>query len=1695
MRNWIIIVLVVLFGIQLSAEWIDIAENRGAELFEHTSYGKELTEIHFSLPGYEIEQVVENGKTYQKITYRNEGEILEVGKPDLPCFTRLIAIPNEGNPVFELVSYEEEILSNIVIYPQQELQSESQSNRTGFTIDESFYAGGNVFPQEKIQIGNPAIMRGLRVVNLTINPFQYDPQNQELTVIKNIDVVVRVQDRGGENPVQRKMKLSRAFEPLYKATVLNYDSIVSREDNFQDPSYLFIHTDNHAIDDELAALTEWKHQKGFEVSTHSVNNGTSFSTIKSYIQDAYDNWENPPEFICLLGDASGNFNIATDYSNGGEGDQGYVRLDGTDILADALIGRLSFEQESELQTIVSKILNYEKVPYMGQTDWYTKAVLVGDPSASGTSCIDTKQHVKEIMLQYNQDFEFNEYYSGNYSSGMTTSINAGVSYLNYRGFAGMSGFDNSSINNLNNGYMLPIAVFPTCDTGTFASGWEPSRSEKFIRAGSPGQPKGAVAAYGTATLSTHTCFNNIVDAGTYYGIFSDHIFNMGGALNRGKVALYTNYPYLTGSYVTDFSYWNSLMGDPGMEIWTGIPQDLVVSHDTQIGLGSNIIAVNVKDSNNQPIEGAWVTALLGDDDIFATGYTDSNGDIILEIYAQDTGSASLTVTNHNFIPYLGSFDVGQADRFVNIFDYEIDDDNVGDSSGNDDGIINPGETIELKVSLKNFGTSTANDVAAEIDSNDDYITISDDTEDYGAIAAGTSAYSADDFDFSVDSNVLGGMEINLAFTIEDNNNTWIDYLSIPVEGASLVISDYSFPNNPNGIFEPGETTELTVTIENPGTVDASDIYGTLVLNENWFTISDDEGSFGNVTAAGQATNNSNTFEVTAVSQIIIGSQFVGEVRLYNASGYDNITTFTFTVGEASVTDPLGPDTYGYYCYDDGDTGYYNVPSYSWVEINNIGTDLNLSDQGQTGDTEDISDLPITFRFYGVEYNSLTVCSNGWIAPGQSGSTSFMNWQIPGPQGPNPMIAAFWDDLKTASGDVFYNYDSAQNYLVIEWDNMQNEHTNHEETFQVILYDSNYYPTSTGDSEIKFQYKVFNNTDVGAYPSNHGQYCTVGIEDHTGRRGLEYTFNDSYPTQAKQISNETAILFTGPPIESEEPYLVLGGLTLNDTNGNGQADYAETVNFDVLLNNIGNQPANNVSAVISSSDVNISITQNTSNYNAINGSSLGTNITAFAFDVAEDCPDGHIVPFVIDITSDEDNWQLNFTIELNAPLIVFNAIVVDDGDNNILDPGETADIYVSFENTGGAEAYNVEAVISESDQYITLNSATYSFNIVTSGSICTAEYNVTAETNAPIGHVADISWIFSGDYNYSSNGIFPIVISQIPVLMNEDFSGTFPPDGWSIGGENNWHQSMSNMSGGTAPEAQFMWGYNNRTIERLIGPTMNTVGNSSLDLTFQHAAEGWDMYTLKVQTTSDGSTWNDAWSITPNFIPPEEVSITIDTPDVGSANFQLAFVFDGELWSLWHWSIDNVHLEGGQIVQLGFIEGTVSISGGSGNVEDAVITAGEYVTSPNASGLYSIPIPEGTYDMTTELEGYETSTQENISVTANQTTIVDFDLIQTGSDDIIIPKETALLGNYPNPFNPSTTIKFALKENSQVNLEIYNVKGQKVKTLVNNKMDAGIHQVVWNGMDNKGKHVSSGIYFYRMKAGVNYTGTHKIIMLK
>ncbi len=133
------------------------------------------------------------------------------------------------------------------------------------------------------------------------------------------------------------------------------------------------------------------------------------------------------------------------------------------------------------------------------------------------------------------------------------------------------------------------------------------------------------------------------------------------------------------------------------------------------------------------------------------------------------------------------------------------------------------------------------------------------------------------------------------------------------------------------------------------------------------------------------------------------------------------------------------------------------------------------------------------------------------------------------------------------------------------------------------------------------------------------------------------------------------------------------------------------------------------------------------------------------------------------------------------------------------------------------------------------------------------------------------------------------------------------------------------------------------------------------------------------------------------------------------------------------------------------------------------------------------LPQGTYYASIQ-------TVDGSFIGSAFTEEISFEITVTDSDEDMIPLVTKLQGNYPNPFNPTTLINFSLKEDTDVSIYIYNMKGQKVKTLVQGELKADSYSIIWNGKDDSNSSVASGIYFYKMDAG-NYKATKKMTLLK
>ncbi len=350
-------------------------------------------------------------------------------------------------------------------------------------------------------------------------------------------------------------------------------------------------------------------------------------------------------------------------------------------------------------------------------------------------------------------------------------------------------------------------------------------------------------------------------------------------------------------------------------------------------------------------------------------------------------------------------------------------------------------------------------------------------------------------------------------------------------------------------------------------------------------------------------------------------------------------------------------------------------------------------------------------------------------------------------------------------------------------------------------------------------------------------------------------------------------------------------------------------------------------------------------------------------------------------------------------------------------------------------------------------------------------------------------------------------------FSEDFESGDLSTGWSTegistdtSGSTPGYFTVSDYSSDTfAPYGTYhagLWWSNSAQDEWLITPEFSCGANTSITWSCV-AYEGStynDHYYLKV-SDDGGDTWEAVWdasALTGAAWNYYDHDYTIDLSDYNGSDITLAWnCVDGDSQGLWYvFFVDNItvtsgdtviHFDGSDLTQESRSSKTNKVQI---NHRDRallgykIVRGGEVIVELQSDREYfDLNRPSGTWTYFVYAV-YSTGDAEP--------------LVYSGivsNDDVVVPEySTELVGNCPNPFNPQTSINFSLAEPGKVTIDIYNIKGQKVRSLVNDKYDQGNHKVVWNGTDDTNRGVGSGIYFYKMKSG-RYTSTKKMILLK
>ncbi len=650
---------------------------------------------------FQTSTIIAEGEEYQKIIMDNCGFTADYGKVELPAFSYNIAVPQGAEVDLNYEVSEPTIFTGYNIYPAQLPKPETDGFiDPSFTKNENFYKTDEFYPDPIVEITSDAIARGCRIIRVSIYPIIYNPVTK--TLKKYSEVKVNVDFIGGTNEFIQERLRSIYFQPIYNAFVINSQQIESAHinnptsfgklGNFERADLLIVVYDDFY--EEILPLAEWRHISGIETKVVKWSDiGDESQDLIDYMTDAYYNWELPPSFLLIVGDADHvpvNYLYTHPYDHKKTGtDHWYVSLEGDDYLPELHTGRISVENEDELTVVVNKILEYSKNPYMNE-NWFDD-ILLAAKQEGGRFFVHTSERLYEFLepLGYTCNRQYEGTSPPGSTQGVIDAINNGVIIANHRDhgasqndgfdYTGWSSprFDTTHIpNDLTNNKMYPIMYALHCDSGWF-DGETDSNSGNYESIGEIGirvENKGFVAVIASSRVS-YSGYNDELCVGLFDAMWPDfdpdypngesanpydtEVFRISQVMNYGKFWMYDFYivpggcdPYpwnpTEANSRAEFEMFH-VHGDPTMNVWTWMPEYLDVSYE----LGLDFLEVRVED-DKQPVKGALV-GLYEEEGVYVKGLTDDYGETTLNVLDYPSNEITLTVNCHNYLYYQETF--------------------------------------------------------------------------------------------------------------------------------------------------------------------------------------------------------------------------------------------------------------------------------------------------------------------------------------------------------------------------------------------------------------------------------------------------------------------------------------------------------------------------------------------------------------------------------------------------------------------------------------------------------------------------------------------------------------------------------------------------------------------------------------------------------------------------------------------------------------------------------------------------------------------------------------------------------------------------------------------------------------------------------------------------------------------------------
>ncbi len=610
------------------------------EISDHGMQGMDVTWHFGEVTTHPV--VVEN-QVYNYLRMQHFTHTKEVGKPALPCYNELIAIPQGADVTIRIIkaNYTDHPAEHRVHPALQPAVDTYGAAEPDFEIDELFYKTDQFYPKDLVMLEGIQYWRELSFGVFTLFPVQYNPVQKIIRVYTELEF--EIEFTGGTHFLDLSQH-SEHFLSMVARPFLNGGSL--QEEIKQqgavmldvpvNPDYIIItHMNYVAAAERLAA---WKRQLGHKVEIIDGTGMTS-AAIKNAVYTRYQNWTPKPDYLLIIGDHP---DISGQLINGSYGtfasDLYYVCTgSGNDFVADMARGRISVSTTTEANNVVNKIIQYEMAP-PEDSSFYNHSVHAAYFQHQGNGYAErrfaqTAEEIRDYMVNI-QGYDVTRIYytessvnptnwnNGSYSAGepiplylrkptfpwtgnasqINAELNNGAFYIMHRDHGSEDGwgdpaYTSTNVNALTNGNKTPIVMTINCLTGKYYYG--ECFSERFLRK----YPGGAVGVFGHAEVSL-SGYNDALAFGLFDAIWASpgcipvftgsgginlvnppqhaKIFTMGDAANHALIRMTQTWG--THQYTNELLHY---FGDPAMRIYTRKPVQTVAVHTGPIQCGQD----------------------------------------------------------------------------------------------------------------------------------------------------------------------------------------------------------------------------------------------------------------------------------------------------------------------------------------------------------------------------------------------------------------------------------------------------------------------------------------------------------------------------------------------------------------------------------------------------------------------------------------------------------------------------------------------------------------------------------------------------------------------------------------------------------------------------------------------------------------------------------------------------------------------------------------------------------------------------------------------------------------------------------------------------------------------------------------------------------------------------------------------------